>query len=47
MGSLLAITIQPLEGSLIVEMNIGQHTALREIKWCDAAKRKAHGQSKE
>jgi hypothetical protein len=30
--------IQPLEGSLIVEMNIKENAALREINCCDAAR---------
>jgi hypothetical protein len=38
MGSLLVLTIQLLEESLIVEVNIEWNAALREIKCCDAAR---------
>jgi len=38
MGSLLAITIQLLEESLIVGMNVEEHTAVQKFKWCDAAR---------
>ena len=34
----LVVTIQPLEGSLIVEMNIGENIAVRNFNCCDAAK---------
>jgi hypothetical protein len=47
MGNLLVLTIQPLEGSLIVEMNIGQNAAVQEFNCCDAAKCKTHGVGKE
>jgi hypothetical protein len=46
-GKLLAVTIQPLEGSLIVEMSIEHYAALREFKWCDAARYETHGVGKE
>ena len=46
MGSLLVSTIQPLEGSLIVEMNIGRNIALQKFLCCDAANHKMHGMSK-
>jgi hypothetical protein len=40
------LTIQPLEESLIVEMNIEGNIAVREFQCCGAAKRKTHGKSK-
>jgi len=40
------VPIQPLEESLIVEMNIGQDDAVREFKCCGAAKLKMHGKGK-
>src|SRR6266404_244582 len=46
-GSLLVVSIQPLEESLIVEMNIGQHTALRKFRCCGAAKSKTHSADKD
>src|SRR5258708_17104599 len=44
--NLLVSTIQPLEGSFIVEMNIGQGSALKKLKCCGAAKPKMHGKGK-
>jgi len=41
------VSIQLLEESLIVEMNIGQNTAVREFQCCGAAKLKTHGKGKE
>jgi hypothetical protein len=41
------VPIQPLEESLIVEMNIGQYIAVQQFKCCDAAKPKTHARSKE
>jgi hypothetical protein len=35
-----------LEESLIVEMNIGQDSAVREFQCCGAAKPKTHGKGK-
>jgi hypothetical protein len=46
MGSLLVFTIQPLEVSLIVEVNIGDYLAMQQFKCCDAANRNMHGISK-
>jgi hypothetical protein len=47
MGSLLVLTIQPLEESLIVEMNIEQNGAVQEFNCCDAAKCETHSNGKE
>jgi hypothetical protein len=47
MGSLLVLTIQPLEESLIVAPNIGDAFALQQFQCCDAARFKLHGFSKE
>jgi hypothetical protein len=38
MGSLLVLTIQPLEESRIVKTNIGQRLAMQQFQCCDAAK---------
>jgi hypothetical protein len=38
------VTIQPLEESLIVEMNIEQNIAVQQFQCCDAAKPKTHGE---
>jgi hypothetical protein len=43
MVSLLVFTIQLLEASLLVEMNIDHYTAVQQAKCCDAAKRDLHG----
>jgi hypothetical protein len=40
------VPIQLLEESLIVEMNIGQYSAVREFQCCGAAKLKTHGTGK-
>jgi hypothetical protein len=47
MGSLLVLTIQLLEESLIVGLNIGQGFALQQFQCCDAAKYNMHGFGKE
>jgi hypothetical protein len=41
------ILIQSLGEGLIIEMNVDQDAAVRNIKWCDAANRKTHGEAKE
>jgi hypothetical protein len=46
MGILLISVIQLLEKSLIVEMNIGQNTAVRKFLCCGAANPKMHGKPK-
>src|ERR1700712_145456 len=46
-GSLLVVTIQPLEESLIVEMNIGRYTALQKFRCCGAANLKTHSGGKD
>src|ERR1700712_5550232 len=46
-GSLLVVTIQLLEESLIVEMNIGQYTALQKFRCCGAANLKTHSEGKD
>src|SRR5476651_822918 len=46
-GSLLVLTIQLLQRSFIVEMNIEQNSSHRKFKWCGAAKPKLHGKCKE
>jgi hypothetical protein len=46
MGSLLASSIQLLEGNLIVEMNIGQYVAMQKFKCCGAANHGMHSFSK-
>jgi hypothetical protein len=46
-GSLLVFAIQPLEESLIVEMNIEQESTFRQVNCCGAAKYKTHGDRKE
>jgi hypothetical protein len=43
MGNLLASTIQLLEGSLIVEMNIERNIAMQKFLCCGAANPKTHG----
>src|ERR1700744_6171528 len=45
-GISFVITIQPLEESLIVEVNIGPSIALQQFQWCDAAKPKKHSKGK-
>jgi hypothetical protein len=40
------VPIQPLEGSLIVEMNIEQNIAVQQFRCCGAAKLKTHSKSK-
>jgi hypothetical protein len=47
MGSLLVLTIQPLEEGLIVAGNIGQAFALQQFQCCDAARFNMHGFGKE
>jgi hypothetical protein len=47
MGSLLVLTIQPLEAGFIVPMNIGHALALQQFQCCDAAKFNMHGFGKE
>jgi hypothetical protein len=42
MGISFVVTIQPLEESLIVEMNIVDFVALRQFQWCGAANPKMH-----
>jgi hypothetical protein len=46
-GILLVLTIQLLEGSLIVELNIEQVRPFQEFQCCGAAKCKTHGEGKE
>jgi hypothetical protein len=41
------VPIQPLDESLIVEMNIEQDIAVRQSNCCGAANPKTHGISKE
>jgi hypothetical protein len=40
------VPIQPLEESLIVEMNIGRDIAVQQVKCCDAANPKTHAKGK-
>src|SRR5580698_10387883 len=46
MGNLLVSTIQLLEESLIVEMNIERNIAMQKFLCCGAAKPKMHGKRK-
>lgn len=46
MGISFVVPIQPLEESLIVEMNIGQFIAVRQFQCCGAASLKMHSKSK-
>jgi hypothetical protein len=45
-GISFVLSIQPLEESLIVEMNIEQFSALQQFKCCGAANLKMHSGSK-
>jgi hypothetical protein len=47
MGSLLVLTIQPLEEGLIVGTNIGDAFALQQFQCCGAARFIMHGSGKE
>jgi hypothetical protein len=47
MGSLLVLTIQPLEEGRVVGLNIGHDFALQQFQCCDAAKYNLHGFGKE
>jgi hypothetical protein len=47
MGISFVVTIQLLEESLIVEMNIEQIIALQQFQWCDAARPKTHDKNKD
>jgi hypothetical protein len=46
MGNLLVLTIQLLEGSLIVEVNIGENVAFWQFQCCGAARCKTHSNRK-
>jgi hypothetical protein len=46
MGISFVVTIQPLEGSLIVEMNIEHSIAVRQFQCCGAANTKVHSKGK-
>jgi hypothetical protein len=46
MGNLLVLTIQLLEESLIVEMNIERNIAMQKFLCCGAANPKMHGMCK-
>jgi hypothetical protein len=47
MGSLLVLTIQPLEEDLIVAANIEDAFAPQQFQCCDAARFNMHGFGKE